>query len=207
MCPLQIENNVLSALKSDNERYLKSSLGQREKYVLVKLYNLICSNQLLLQFINFNKFSTATNIWFSSPCLFRNDDIAYEETLQIRACNLVGNSNFSVSWYTISKHKAQDIEEHSKVCFQTDSVTRHLTKFSTLFWSLSSDSEACPELLRHESAKQENVYVFQMGESEFSESKERVSTWRKSSWTTLGPFLRKLCLTQHMILSKESNSP
>ena len=80
MCPLQKENNVLSALKSVTERYLKSSLGQREKYVLVKLYNLICSNQLLLQFINFNKFSTATNIWFSSPCLFRNDDIAYEET-------------------------------------------------------------------------------------------------------------------------------
>ena len=139
------------ALKSGTEKYLKSSLGQREKYVLVKLYNLICSNQLLLQFINFNKFSTATNIWFSSPCLFRNDDIAYEETLQIRACNLVGNSNFSVSWYTISKHKAQDIEEHSKVCFQTDSMTRHLTRFSTLFWSLSSDSEACPEFLRHES--------------------------------------------------------
>ena len=38
MCPLQIENNVLFALKSDNERYLKSSLGQREKYVLVKLH-------------------------------------------------------------------------------------------------------------------------------------------------------------------------
>ena len=67
MCPLQKENNVLSALKSGTEKYLKSSLGQREKYVLVKLYNLICSNQLLLQFINFNKFSTATNICFSHP--------------------------------------------------------------------------------------------------------------------------------------------
>ena len=37
MCPLQKEDNVLLC-ESGTEKYLKSSLGQREKHVLVKLY-------------------------------------------------------------------------------------------------------------------------------------------------------------------------
>ena len=86
------------ALKSGTEKYLKSSLGQREKHVLVKLYTYNMMDLLK---------STSPSIHQLQQIFNSNKHLAFVtvsemKTLhtkipRIRACDLVGNSNFSVS--------------------------------------------------------------------------------------------------------------